>query len=60
LHEQFADYALFLIDHPPPDPMLWVLVELLKDTADLVVVLEDRQRQEHRDETANGPQPNSP
>jgi len=46
LRRQFWEYARYLVDHPPPEPMLWVLVEVLKETADLVAVLEERRRKE--------------
>ena len=46
LQRRFADNCQFLIDHPPPQMMLWVLVELLEDTANMVTVLEARAAEE--------------
>lgn len=46
LQRRFAEHCQFLIDHPPPQMMLWVLVELLEDVANMVTVLEARQEEE--------------
>ena len=46
LHRQFAQSAEYLIDHPPPQMMLWVLSELLRATVDMVVILEARRDEE--------------
>ena len=48
LHRQFAQSAEYLIDHPPPQMMLWVLSELLRATVDMVTVIEARDEEEHR------------
>ena len=48
LHQQFREVTDFLHDHPPPPQMLWILVETLKNTADVVSVLEQRRAEEFR------------
>lgn len=50
LQRQFVQNAQYLIDHPPPPMMLWVLSELLRATVDMVVILEARRAEEMRAE----------
>ena len=47
---ELSELSDFLIAHPPPRQMLWILVETIKNTADVVAVLEEWQAQEMSDE----------
>lgn len=49
MQRRFAEYSAYLTLHPPPAPMLWLLVELLRGVVDMVIVHEDRQRRERED-----------
>lgn len=55
LQRRFAEHCQFLIAHPPPQMMLWVLVELLEDTANMVTVLEARESEEHAPQQSSMP-----
>lgn len=46
LHDEFVRYSRYLIDHPPPEGMLFVLVEVLRKVAELTVWLEERKKKE--------------
>ena len=55
LQRQFREIADFLDEHSPPPQMLWILVETMKNTADVVAVLEQRRAEEHEEQVEKAP-----